>query len=286
MDKVILGVDAGNYMAKVVGPYGTDKFRTNICDWFVRDVEETFGNDDMEFEINGRKGFAGTIALYEDEFGSGSMYGDTKAHDDTQIRVLLAIYRYLEKYCPKTSHVSVVVGQPIKTHKKPEKERIIKMLEGVHSPTVNSKARSFQIDKVGVAAEGSAAFWSNPMDNEIRIIDCGSSTINAATIRDNKHINNYSGTFNFGTETANKKGDLEGIAQGIIRRTTELKWNKSDKVLICGGSAEGIFHHLVKHFSNAEILKPKYKSRNGVELLNPIYANANAFYEIAKGVFR
>ena len=285
MNNVILGVDAGAYMGKVVGPYGTDKFRTNICDYFERDVEETFGNDDMEFEINGRKGFAGTIALYEDEFGTGSMYGDSKAHADTQIRVLLAIYRYLERYCPEVSRVSVVVGQPIKTHKESEKERIKNMLIGVHSPKVNGKTRSFQIDQVGVAAEGSAAFWSKPTDDDIFIIDCGSGTINAAAIRENKHINNFSDTFNFGTETINKKGDYEGIAQGIIRRTTELKWAKSSKVLICGGSAEELFKYLVKHFSNAEILKPIYKSSNGVKLLSPIYANANGFYQIAKGVF-
>lgn len=60
--KLILGVDAGNHSAKTVGLFGTDIYKTNICDWFDRKVEETFGKDDMEFEIGGRKGFAGTIA--------------------------------------------------------------------------------------------------------------------------------------------------------------------------------------------------------------------------------
>jgi plasmid segregation protein ParM len=156
MNTLILGVDAGNHSAKVVGPFGVDSFKTNICDWFKRDVEETFGKDDMEFEIGGRKGFAGTIAQYEDEYGDGTMYGDSKAHPDTQIRVLLAIYRYLNRYCPHYDRISIFTGQPIKRHNETEKKTIIDMLEGPHEFVVNGKKKSFIIDRVGVAPEGSA----------------------------------------------------------------------------------------------------------------------------------
>ena len=285
MDKLILGIDAGNHMAKVMGPFGTDKFRTNICDWFERDVEETFGSDDMEFEINGRKGFAGTIALYEDEFGNGATYGDTKAHEDTKIRVLLAINRYLNNYCPNIGHVSIVVGQPIKKHKDSEKNKIKDMLFGQHTIKVNGKTRTFYINNVGVAPEGSAAFWSLPQDGLVRIIDVGSGTVNAATIIDNRHINTSSDTFNFGAETINNKNDYSNMARGIIRNTTKLKWNKSDKILICGGISEGITPHLIEHYPNAEILNPQVRSRNEVKILKPVFANAVGFYVIAKGAF-
>lgn len=86
----------------------------------------------MEFIIDGRKGYAGSIALYEDEFGSASIYGETKAHNDTKIRVLLAIHRYLERYHLNVSRFSIVVGQPIKGHKESEKTLIKKMLLGLH----------------------------------------------------------------------------------------------------------------------------------------------------------
>src|SRR5690606_22220871 len=76
LSKLILGVDAGNYRAKVAGPYGVDSYRTAICDWFERDIVESFADDDMEFHIGDRKGFAGTIAAYEDIYGTGSMFGD------------------------------------------------------------------------------------------------------------------------------------------------------------------------------------------------------------------
>jgi plasmid segregation protein ParM len=239
----------------------------------------------MEFEIDGRKGFAGTIALYEDEYGNGATYGDTKAHEDTKIRVLLAINRYLDRYCSNVGKASIVVGQPIKKHKETEKNKIKDMLLGPHTVKVNNKTRSFHIDNVGVAPEGSAAFWSLPQDGLIRIIDVGSGTVNAATIIDNRHINTSSDTFNFGAETINNRNDYSNMARGIIRNTTKLKWNKSDKVLICGGIAEGIAPYIIEHYPNAEILKPTFVNGREVKILSPVFANAVGFYAIAKGAF-
>src|SRR5690606_11794419 len=140
------------------------QFRSNVCDWFERDIEESFGDDDMEFEIDGKKGYAGTIAMYEDEFGTASIYGESKAHQDTKTRVLLAINRYLSRHCPNVGRIAIVIGQPIKGHKESEKVLMKKMLEGQHQVIVNSKTRTFKIENVGVAPEGSAAFWSNPQD--------------------------------------------------------------------------------------------------------------------------
>lgn len=285
MQAILLGIDAGNSKAKVVGPFGVDSFKTNICEWFERDVEELFGPDDMEFEIDGRKGFAGSIAAHEDEFGDGTMYGDSKAHDDTKIRVLLAIYRYLNKYCPHFHRIAIVTGQPIKRHKPNEKEAIKQMLEGYHEFKVNDKRVSFTIEAVGIAPEGSGAFWSMPTMGIRRIIDIGSGTVNAATIIDKHHINNSSTTFNFGVETVSDKKDLAKIARGIVRNTTKLKWDKNDKVFICGGIAEGIFPYLIEHYKNAEILVPEIIRGSGVKKLHPVFANAVGFYEIAKGAY-
>lgn len=248
-------------------------------------MEEHFGSDDMEFEIDGRKGFAGTIAKHEDEFGDGTMYGDSKAHEDTKIRVLLAIYRYMNKYCPHFDRIAIVTGQPIKSHKPSEKDKIKQMLEGIQKFKVNGKNHSFIIEEVGVAPEGSGAFWSLPQNDTIRIIDIGSGTVNAATIIDQHHINSASTTFNFGIETITNNDDLSKMARGIIRNTTKLKWNKRDKVLICGGISEGIAPFIIEHYSNAEIMEPKLQRGNGVTKLHPVFANAAGFYELAKGAY-
>lgn len=286
MSNLILGIDAGNHTSKVAGDYGIDSYRTAICDWFERDIVEVHGKDDMEFSIDGRKGFAGTIAVYEDEFGGTGMYGDSKAHEDTKIRVLLAIHRYIEKYCPGTENVSLVTGQPIVSHKDAEKKKIIKMLEGTHEFTVNGKWRRIYIHDVAVGAEGSGAYWASPEAGTVRIIDVGSGTVNCATIIDKRYINNASDTFNFGMETVNNKDDLASIARGIIRGTTKLKWDKNDQVLICGGIAKEILSFIVKHYPSAHLLQPLLQSGNKVTIADPVFSNAIGFYNLARKKFK
>jgi plasmid segregation protein ParM len=285
VEQLILGIDAGNYQAKVAGSYGTDSFRTAICDWFERDVVESFGEDDMEFEVGNRKGFAGTIAVYEDVYGGEAMYGDSKAHDDTKVRVLLAIYRYIKKYDIDTTQISIVVGQPIKKHVREDKKQIQQMLKGTHSFIVNGEHTIISIINVGVAPEGSGSFWSNPADGTIRIIDVGSGTVNAATVIFNRHVNTASDTFNFGIETIDNKDDLSAIARGIIRGTTRLKWNRSDKVLVCGGIANRIIPFIAEHYHLAQVSSPILKGNGKVTIAKPTFANAIGFYEIAKGAF-
>lgn len=277
-----LGIDAGNYRAKTAGAYGVDTYRTAICEWFPRIEEDDYYlGDDMEFELNGRKGYAGTLASYEDQFGGGAMYGDSKAHEDTLIRVLLAIYRYKERYCPGFNRFNIVVGQPLISHNNAEKKRITSMLSGEHFITVNGAKQHFTIENVAVAAEGSGAFWSAPViEGQMRIIDVGSGTVNCATILDRRLVNTASGTFNFGTETT--KGGLTTFARGIIQSTTRLRWSRDDSVYLCGGVASELLPMLTDHFSNINSLLPVLNTHNGDVTELPVYANAVGFYEIAR----
>lgn len=281
---LLLGIDAGNYHAKIAGSYGVDNYRTALCEWFER-IEESdfFEGDNMEFELNGRKGYAGTLAALEDQFGGGGMYGMTKAHDDTLVRVLLAIYRYKEKYCPGFDTFSIVVGQPLASHTNEEKDKLIKMLRGEHFLTVNGKKQHFKIKDVAVAAEGSGAFWSNPQGGRVRIADIGSGTLNCATVDSSRFVHMASGTFNFGTETT--RGGINAISRGVIQSATRLRWEKHDKVYLCGGSASELLPLISDHFTNAEVLMPKLNTHNGEESQLPLYANAVGFYEIAKLAF-
>lgn len=283
---LLLGVDAGNYHGKVVGEHGAIMFRTSICEWFERDIKETFGVDDMEFEIGGRRGYSGTIASYEDEYGIGTMYGNTKAHEDTKIRILLAIYQYIEAYCAGQEDVTIVTGQPITTHKDEDKRRIVDMVKGEHEFSVNGRRHRLNIKDVGVGAEGSSAYWGKVNDGLVRIIDVGSSTVNCATVHDAKHIHSSSGTFNFGTETINRKEDIAGLARGIVRATSELKWDRGDKVYVCGGVAEEIIPYIRNQYIKAELLIPECPQKGGeIKELEPVFANAVGYYELARLVY-
>lgn len=286
MSNLLLGIDAGNHKAKVAGPYGLDSYRTAICEWFEQHTVEKHGEDDMEFEIGGRKGFAGTIAYYEDQFGGTGMYGDSKAHEDTKIRVLLAIHRYIVKYCPGVENVSLVTGQPIVSHKETEKKKIIEMLKGTHEFNVNGQWRRIYIHDVAVGAEGSGAFHASPESGTLRIVDVGSGTVNCATIIDKRYINNASNTFNFGMETVNNKEDLASMARGIIRGTTKLKWKNTDSILLCGGIAKDILPFIIEHYPSAKLLQPVLQDGGKVTVADPVFANAIGFYKLAKKAFK
>lgn len=100
-----IGIDAGNARVKVAGPTGIISLDASIGEWRGRKLKNQHGPDDMEIEYRGRKYFAGSLARYESEFG-GTIMGDTKAHDEAKLRVLIAIARY------DVSDCSIVVGQP------------------------------------------------------------------------------------------------------------------------------------------------------------------------------
>lgn len=284
MKKLILGVDAGNYEGKVAGPFGSYSFKTNISYLTELKVVEVHGDDDMVFEIDGRKGLAGTIALYENPYGSSGMYGTSKAHDDTKVRVLLAIYRYMKKYDIKADSVSIVTGQPIAGHDDVEKRRIIDMLEGEHPIKVNGENVTIKIGEVGVAPEGTGAFWSSNQEHATcKVLDIGSGTVNAVSFKDFRHINFNSNTFNYGTET--RKQDV--VIRGAIMDTTALGWGKEDVVLVCGGSAGLVTEEIKKHYQNAEVLTPTLVLDKGSsQVLEPKFANAVGFYTLAQNEFR
>ncbi|WP_078548622.1 ParM/StbA family protein [Litchfieldia alkalitelluris] len=271
-----VGFDWGNNEVKVAGPIGLDKFSSQIGEYTERNLESQHGKDDMVFEYKGRKGFAGTLAL-ESDFG-GAIMGDTKAHEDALIRVLLGLHRY-----SNSAEYNIIVGQPIAKHTPGEKQAIKEMIEGRHTIVVNDKVRTFTIKRCEVAAEGGAAFWSAPCDGMVRIIDVGSATVNCASIINKKYLNKDSFTLSFGMNTI-RNHDLTELARGIARETSK-RWKKGDKVLLVGGIAEQLAEPIRAHYPHAEIIKPVLKEGNGMKIVKPIYANAVGFYNIGRATY-
>lgn len=286
-NNLILGIDAGNYEVKVYnGDYGVLRFDSAICEWFRRDIEEVFGDDDMEFEIDGERGYAGTIARYEDTFGIEAMYGISKAHGDSKIKTLLAIYRYIKHHNIITNKVSIVVGQPVKGHVTEDKEYIINMLKGKHEFTVNGETINIEIVNCGVCAEGAGSFWAIDEEiNTVKIIDLGSGTANLCEIRDKRVINNGSDTMNIGSETGKNKQDVETLARGIIRGTTRLQWKQEDEIRLVGGNAEKLLPHIQSHYPNTQIVYPSSYECGTFTKTSPTFSNAIGFYKISRASF-
>lgn len=280
------GVDAGNSRVKSFSELGPDMFLSGLGEYRDLKLKSMVGKDDMVYEYEGVKGFAGTLCDRESELG-GSMMGNNKAHPDMLIRVLLALHRLTNK---PEEEFDIVVGQPIKTHTDENKQKMKDMLIKDHPFTINGVKRIIRINRVEIGAECASAFWSAPKKGKIRIIDPGSGTTNIATVVDGVYIDRESDTFDFGLETV-VSTDLDAFARKIAILCLK-KWKRTDRVYIVGGKAEKLLIPLLYFFPNAEVLKPQLKvpveDTNAIQikLLPPIYANAVAFYEIAKKVYK
>ena len=273
---MIVGVDGGNNEVKVACPTRVFKFLSNLGEYRERRLDQVFSEDDMIVEYNGKKRFAGTLAKYESEF-VGSMMGSSKAHEDFLYRVLIALHK-----C-EDLNFKVIVGQPIISHIEMEKRKMKDMLIGEHLFTVNDIDRNIVIEQAEVAAEGGAAFWSNPVAGLVHILDIGSGTVNAATLDEGRYIDKMSFTLKFGMST-NYSVDMFEMARAIASSASK-KWSKNAKVLLVGGGAESLLAPLTDYFSDTTILKPKFMVGTLALNLRPVYANAVGFYNIGRKVY-
>lgn len=279
---IIVGVDAGNHNIKLYGDRGALMFPSAIGEYRERKLEQRFSEHDIVFEYEDQKGFAGTLAEYESQFSATRM-GDSKAHKEMLIRVLIGLHRYSND----ATTFKIVVGQPISKHTKLEKEKMKEMLEGTHLITVNGKEKEITIERAEVAAEGGSAFWALPRKGKVRVLDIGSGTVNGATLIDGRYIDKDSFTLKDGLGTL-LSDDVDAFVRKISLHALK-SWDVDDLLILCGGGAETVFQPLHEYFTNIEMIVPQMRTRDNegaivLKKLSPIYANAVGFYNIAKKV--
>ncbi|KJS84970.1 MAG: hypothetical protein JM58_09375 [Peptococcaceae bacterium BICA1-8] len=268
---MILGIDAGNSEVKVCGEFGVIQFPSDISEWRELKLKSEKFIHDIEWEYQGKRGFAGTLAQLEGEF-SGTQKGDTKAHEETLLRVLFALHNYSEH-----EHFKIVVGQPISQHTAGEKEKIKKLLLGNHEIKINGVERRFYINRVEVAAEEASSFWCEPEDGLVRIIGVGAGTIGCATLFNKRYVDKESFSLNFGADTV-RNLDYQALARKI---NNEANWDKGDRVKLIGGLAEHLFPYICDHYPKTKVMYPIIKG----ERVHPIFCNCVGFYEIARGIY-
>lgn len=279
----IIAVDGGNFRTKIVHEGGYDSFNSSIGEWNSRKAGDTHSEEDMEFHITNEyddiKGFAGPLASLESEYG-GSVYGTSKNHADARIRVLLGIARNVQEYT-----VNVIVGQPYASHTNDEKNEIIKSLKGEHQVKINGRLKGFNITDVLVGIEGAMAFWSQPHDGAVNLIDVGSGTVNCIHFMNKRIVDRKSDTLPFGSETSKNTVNFEGMA-GAIFKNMSRSWDKNDVTLLCGGSAGEILAPLKKYYPNIRLIEPRILLGDGSSAsINTGYANAAGMFKVAVSAF-
>ncbi len=271
---MIGGADGGNNAVKLATIYGTKRMASTLGEYRERRLQSNFGDDDVIYEYEGERGFAGSLAQNESEFVR-EMMGDSKAHRDAKLRILIAIHRFMPD-----NYIDLVVGQPISKHTDEEKAKIKSMLTGRHTITVNGKERTFEIENVEVAAEGAAVYFAEPFEEDLlRIVDVGSGTVNLATIQNGNFIDKGSDSLYFGANST-KARDVSALTNAVIASTSAM-WRREDTVIVAGGIAKEVSDKLAEHYPNVRIVKP----RVGNSIVHPVFANAVGYYNIARNIY-
>lgn len=278
-NKWILAVDAGAYEVKGRTRDEVFKFRSTIGPYRHLHLANQMEAGDYIVEYGDEKLFVGNIAWRECH-AIREPRDISKAHEETKIRVLVAVHQY-----GKTQGNCVVVGQPIHGMVKKDREKIENMLEGVHTITVNNVKKTFYIEEVKVAPEGSGAYFSmaDRPDEIANIIDTGSSTFNYLRVEDGYFIDRKSGTLAFGAETHREMTENQ-MAVAILAELRG-KWHLNEPTFLCGGIAEYLLPYMKEHFRNIQLIKPVHDRMNGPKTYSPQYANAFGFYALGTAVF-
>ncbi|GGE62109.1 ParM/StbA family protein [Priestia taiwanensis] len=272
---MILSIDGGSENVKAAGENIIDIFPSVIGEYRDRKKKDKHGSSDMEFEINGKRGFAGSLAIVESVFTS-TIRGETKAHHYLKIRVLLALHRNCNE-----RNVKIVAGQPISMHTDTEKNKIIVMLKGEHKITVNGVTKEFFIEECVVGLEGAAAYLCIQRPGKIRIIDIGGGTVNLATILNGSFVDKESRTLPFGFNSSADKSKGEHIIQATYNEAYNLGWRSDDEVYFVGGPAETLISKVINYFSNTQVIAPLLDG----EMLEPVFGTAVGLLLIGRAVY-
>lgn len=263
-----VAIDAGGRTTKIYDGSKIHCFPSSLgYDWRERKLKQEQGEYDFEWEHRGQKGFAGTLALYESDCAE-SQKGDSKAHPDALLRILIALHHFTEGIEHK-----IVVGQPIITHTKEEKQLIKEMIIGRHDLTLNGKHKPLLITRCEVAAEGVTAGLLVPGGGVVRVIDIGSGTVNYGTLIDRRFNDKGSLTLSSGMETI-RSVDPVAFGRQIALRALAAGWGKNDAVYLCGGGTVSLLEAIRTYFLNAKPI-----------IGDPVTANVRSFYLIARKLY-
>lgn len=277
MDKSnVVGLDLGRRNIKLFTGETYVTIPSIVGEWRDILLENNYGPKAFKCKYKGDKFFAGVLAENESEFARQMLVED-KSTPDALLLALIALHQ------TEYNLFDIMTGLPVSQHNKENKERLINLLEGEHEIEVNGVKKQITVQRVRVAVEGGGAFWSNPKDGLVRIVDGGSKTINYITLKNKRYVDRDSGTLPFGFDT-NKTYNHE---QMVNRIAGELgrKWGRDDFVYTVGGEAETLAKYLKPYFNNTDVLQPKRTLLKGGELVDlNMFANAEGYYAIGRSV--
>lgn len=271
----VIGLDIGRSGVKAYAGTKQLTFPSIVGEANERKLVTDYGDQGYEVSFEGTRRFIGTLAQMESSRWRYMMV-DEKATRDALTLALTALHQAgFQDYI-------VVTGLPVEQHVDENKRKFRDLLlgnrSGVWDVTVNGVRRVFRIEDVKIAVEGGAAFWSDPRDGLVRLIDAGSKTVNYITMQDRRYIYLKSGSLPFGFQTerrtrdGRKSVDIVEFADQVAGELGAVDWRSDDTVLVAGGRAKELSEALRTYFPKAEPLP------------NALFANAIGYYRAGKAV--
>lgn len=272
----VVGLDLGRRNIKAFTGEKYVTFPAIVGEWRDIKLENDLGSKAFYGEFQGQRFFAGTLAEEESEF-CRQMLVDSKATPDSLLLALIALHKI------GLTEADIVTGVPIDQHDRTTKESLINLLKGVWELNLNGVKRTISISRVRVAVEGGGAFWSNPKDGLVRLVDGGSKTINYITMRNRRYVDRDSGTLKFGFDT-NKSSDYEQMVTSIAAELGK-KWSQNDSVYTVGGQSETLAKYLKPYFPYTTTLQEnKIVVHQGERVDLNLFSNAVGYYNIGRTV--
>ena len=271
----IVGLDLGRRNVKI---YTGDKYilvPSIVGEWRERKLRTNYGKGSFECTFRGEKYFVGVLAEKESEFAR-QMLVENKATPDALILALVGLHQ------TGLTDFDIVTGLPVNIHDSTNKASLMNLLRGVHKIEVNGVSRDIIIPRVRVSVEGGGAFWSNPRNGLVHIIDGGSKTINYITMNDRVYVDRLSGTIPFGFDT-NKSVNPQQLANRIAGELGKV-WSGNAPVYTVGGQADSLAEYLKPYFYNIEPYVQEDIMCNDEVIDANLFANARGYYNIGATV--
>lgn len=272
----VVGLDLGRRNIKLYTGSKYISFPAVVGEAREMRLLNNFGVKAFKGVYTGVEFFAGVLAENESEFAR-QMLVENKATEDALLLALIALHQ------SGLTEFDIVTGLPVNTHTQENKDALTHLLLGNHEITVNGVTKKLNIHRVRVAVEGGGAFWSNPKDGLVRIVDGGSKTINYITLNNRKYVDKDSGTLPFGFDT-NKSADYTQMTNRIAGELGK-KWSENDDVYTVGGEASFLAETLKPYFPKISALQGKKSVISGGEVIDfNLFANAIGYYNIGRSV--
>jgi plasmid segregation protein ParM len=271
----VAGLDLGRRTVKIFTGSSYVSFPAVVGEWRELKLKNDYGSKAFDCRYKGDSFFVGTLAENESEFYRQMLIEDKATHD-ALLLALVALHQ------TDLTDVDIVTGLPVSIHDDKNKEALINLLTGMHDVEVNGTKKVINIHRVRVAVEGGGAFWSEPKDGMVRIIDGGSKTINYVTMNNRKYVDRDSGTLLFGFDT-NKSSDYKQMANRIAGELGR-KWDKMDLVFTVGGRAEELADSLKNYYPRIQPFQTRRMLHNGEEVDLNMFANAVGYFNIGRAL--